>query len=101
MTFHIVLAKVPCCDSILHEARLPLSISTGKKSARRSVIVIALLLAILQIEGCYYMQAIRGQFEVMNSRRPIPDVIADEESPDELKNRLTAVQEARDFQRTC
>ena len=76
---------------------MPLSISTGKKSARRAAIVTASLLAILQIEGCYYMQAIRGQFEVMHSRRPIPDVIADEESPDELKKRLAAVQEARDF----
>ncbi len=74
-----------------------MSLSTGKKSARRFVVVIALLLAILQIEGCYYMQAIRGHFEVMSSRQPIPDIIADEESPEELKRRLVVVQEARDF----
>ena len=61
------------------------------------IIALALLFAILQIEGCYYMQAIRGQFEVMHSRQPIPEVIADEASPDDLKQRLRIVQEARDF----
>ena len=69
----------------------------GKKSTPRLIIVTVLLLAILQIEGCYYMQAIRGQFEVMNRRQPIAEVIADEESPDDLKKRLTIVQEARIF----
>jgi predicted aminopeptidase len=43
------------------------------------------------------MQAIRGQFEVMHSRQPIPEVIADEASPDDLKQRLKIVQAARDF----
>jgi len=61
------------------------------------VIAAVLLLAILHIEGCYYMQAMRGQFEVMHSRQPIPEVLADEESPDDLKKRLTIVLEARDF----
>ena len=69
----------------------------GKKCRRRFVIFIALLLGLLQIEGCYYMQAIRGQLAVMRSRQPIPELIADENSPDELKERLAIVQEARDF----
>jgi predicted aminopeptidase len=68
-----------------------------RKSEWRFIIVISLLLSILQIEGCYYMQAIRGQFEVMHSRQPIPEVIADEASSDDLKKRLQIVQEARDF----
>jgi predicted aminopeptidase len=68
-----------------------------KTSSRRFGIATALLITIIQIEGCYYMQAIRGQFEVMNARQPIPEVIADEESPAELKKRLTIVQEARVF----
>ena len=69
----------------------------GKNNAQRFVIALTLLLAILQIEGCYYMQAIRGQFEVMHSRQPIPEIIADAASPDDLKKRLIIVQEARDF----
>jgi predicted aminopeptidase len=75
----------------------PLRAPKGKKSARRTIVIGALLLAVIQVEGCYYMQAIRGQLEVMNARQPIPEVIEDEKSPDELKKRLTIVQEARNF----
>lgn len=67
------------------------------KGAWRFIVIVALLLAMLQIGGCYYMQAIRGQFEVMHARQPIPEVIADEASSDALKLRLKTVQEARDF----
>ena len=76
---------------------MSLRMFTGKNSGRRVVVVIALLLGILQIEGCYYMQAIRGQFEIMGKRQPIADVISDEASPDDLKHRLAIAQEARDF----
>jgi predicted aminopeptidase len=74
-----------------------LSTPSGQKNIPRFIIAVALLLAVLQIEGCYYLQAIRGQFEVMNSRQPISAVLADDASPDELKKRLKIVQEARDF----
>ena len=81
----------------MHEVRLPLRAAKEITTTRPFVISGVLLVVILQIGGCYYMQAIRGQFEVMNARQPIPEVIADEEAPDELRNRLTIVQEARDF----
>lgn len=55
------------------------------------------LFAILQIEGCYYMQAVRGQLDLMQRRRPVEEVIADEASPDGLAERLEIVQAARDF----
>ncbi len=70
----------------LHESR-----------GRGLVIVIVLLFAILQIEGCYYMQAVRGQLQVMNSRQPISELLEDEASSADLKKRLTMVQEARNF----
>ena len=57
----------------------------------------AFLLLILQVEGCYYLQAIRGHTDLMNRRRPLTEVIADSESPDALKERLELVIEARDF----
>ena len=56
-----------------------------------------LLFAILQIEGCYYMQAVRGQLQVMNSRQPIAELLEDEASSADLKKRLTMVQQARNF----
>ena len=43
------------------------------------------------------MQAVRGQLQLMNRRQPIPEVLADEASPADLKRRLTIVQEARNF----
>jgi predicted aminopeptidase len=58
---------------------------------------IACFLLVLQFEGCYYMQAARGQMGLMNKQRPINEVIADEESPEALKTRLIMVQEARQF----
>lgn len=97
MMFHIVLSKLPSGDSILHEARLPLSAPKRPKNVLRFVVAVTLLLAVLQIEGCYYMQAIRGQFEMMNSRQPIAEILADDDSPDDLKQRLKIVQEAREF----
>ena len=81
----------------MHEVRLPLREKLQNTSGRGLFIFVVLLLAILQIEGCYYMQAVRGHLQVMNSRQPIPEVLADEASPDDPKKRLTIVQEARNF----
>ena len=76
---------------------MPLREKLQKSKGRGLVIVIVLLLAILQMEGCYYMQAVRGQLQVMNSRQPISEVLADDASSADLKRRLTIVQEARNF----
>jgi len=51
----------------------------------------------LSLEGCYYMQAIRGQMDLMKRRRPVTEVIADEQSPPELRSRLAVVVAARQF----
>ncbi|MFQ6005761.1 MAG: aminopeptidase [Woeseia sp.] len=55
------------------------------------------LLLAVQIEGCYYMQAARGHVDIMQKRRPVDDVIRDASSPEELKERLIQVKEARQF----
>ncbi|MDH3441021.1 MAG: aminopeptidase [Gammaproteobacteria bacterium] len=60
--------------------------------------MIALLaVAFLLLEGCYYMQAIRGHTDLMGRRRPVSEVIEDDASPQELKARLALVNAARDF----
>ena len=57
--------------------------------------VVALLVGVfLMLEGCYYMQAIRGHTDLMGRRRPVADVIEDSASPEELKARLELVQTA-------
>ena len=57
----------------------------------------SLLLTFAMLEGCYYMQAINGQMEVLRKRRPITEVISDDETDDELRERLELVAEARQF----
>ena len=58
---------------------------------------LAIVALVLQIDGCYYMQAVRGHIDVMNKRRPVDEVIQDADSPDTLKQRLALVNEAREF----
>ena len=68
-----------------------------RKSPRRLLLGATFLMIVLQVEGCYYMQAIRGHSDLMSRRRPMLEVIADDESSEELKGRLQLVVEARDF----
>jgi predicted aminopeptidase len=55
------------------------------------------LLLVLQLEGCYYVQAARGQIDIMQRRRPVDEVIQDADSSDALREQLALVQEARRF----
>lgn len=53
--------------------------------------------AMLSISGCYYMQAARGQLDVMSKREPIDELIEAPDTPEELAARLRLVSEARQF----
>lgn len=55
------------------------------------------VLAFFALEGCYYMQAVRGHVDLMQRRRAVAEVLDDPASPVELKARLELVQEARRF----
>lgn len=63
----------------------------------RSSLIVLLALTFLLLEGCYYMQAIRGHSDLMGRRRPVAEVIEDDSSPQELRARLALVRTARDF----
>jgi predicted aminopeptidase len=69
----------------------------SRKFLRRGLVGAGLLLIVLQVEGCYYLQAIRGHSDLMSRRRPMIEVIEDNDSPAELRGRLELVTEARDF----
>jgi predicted aminopeptidase len=56
-----------------------------------------LLVLLIGLEGCYYVQAARGQFDLMRRRRPVEEVIADTSSPVQLRQRLEMVRDARQF----
>lgn len=59
--------------------------------------LLAVLLLSGALTGCYYVQAARGQLEVLNKREPIADVIADPDTPEELARRLSLLADARQF----
>jgi predicted aminopeptidase len=49
------------------------------------------------LPACYYVQATRGQIEVLSKREPIDEVLASPDTAEELRRRLGLVQEARRF----
>lgn len=59
------------------------------------VVVVATSLA--SVSGCYYMQAARGQIELMNKRESIEELIEADDTPAVLSARLKLVNEARQF----
>jgi len=79
------------------QGQMPLSTNLQRKNIGRFIVALVATIIMLQLDGCYYMQAASGHFSVMNHRRPVAEVIADEESPEALTNRLAIVQRARDF----
>jgi predicted aminopeptidase len=89
--------------TISRQINLPrrgLALQQGRGSAAllwRIALVPAIAIGLLLLDGCYYMQAAKGQYEVMSRRRPVAEVLEDEESGDALKNRLEMVVEARQF----
>ena len=68
----------------------------SRRTRRLAYGVIAVSLLFL-LDGCYYMQAIRGQMDLMSRRRPVTEVISDEDSSAELKTKLEMLRDARQF----
>ena len=69
-------------------------ISTFDRNLRNTTAIIGILIC---VSGCYYVQAARGQLDVMNKREPIDEVIASSDTSAELARQLELVQEARQF----
>jgi len=58
----------------------------------------ALALSVSTLAGCgYYGQSIRGQWEVISQRHPIERLLADPQTPEDLRQRLRLAQRMRDF----
>jgi predicted aminopeptidase len=64
---------------------------------RRFAFVAAVVGLFFALEGCFYLQAAGGQMDVLRKRRPMDEVIADEGTDAELRQKLIVVQEARQF----
>ncbi len=63
----------------------------------RTAALLLFLAASASLGGCYYLQAANGQWQVMNRRVPIGEVIADDATAAQLAARLRLVREAREF----
>lgn len=59
--------------------------------------VLILMLIFPALSACYYMQAAKGQMEVLRKREPLNEVIEDPRTSPELAARLRLINEARDF----
>lgn len=60
-----------------------------------------LILPLAAITGCaspvYYFQAVSGQLEILNKRRPVEEVLSDPATPPQTRQQLTLVRRLRDF----
>jgi len=63
----------------------------------RLIRTVATIGCIACLSGCYYMQAARGQLEVMNKSVPIDEVVSASDTPADLSERLQQVKVARQF----
>lgn len=59
--------------------------------------LVLLLACCVLFNGCYYLQAAQGQWELTRKREPIDEVLARPDTPPELAARLRLVQQARQF----
>ena len=59
--------------------------------------VLLFTMCAFSLGGCYYMQAARGQLDVMSKREPIDDLISADATPEDLAGQLELVVEARQF----
>jgi len=73
-------------------------------SVKQSLLALLMVIATISLYGCanlaYYGQAVSGQWQLLQSRRPVPDILADSDTPLELKQRLQIAWKIRDFAST-
>ena len=69
---------------------------TTRRLAYLAIAVLATGVAV-QLGGCYYMQAVGGQLDLLKRREPITDVLADPALSAEARRKLELVVEARQF----
>lgn len=67
------------------------------KRATWAVLTAVGAIAALQMGGCYYMQAVNGQMEVLRKREPIAELLQDPGLPDATRQQLATVLDARRF----
>lgn len=59
--------------------------------------IVFLVCCCLLLDGCYYLQAVRGHMDLMARAQPIAELIDEKQLADELRSDLQFVQEIRQF----
>lgn len=74
-----------------------------RRRARKWGLFCCFGIALVLFTGCqtvsYYTQAVRGQYQILASRKPIREIINDPSAPETLKHKLRLVEEVREFAR--
>lgn len=68
-----------------------------RRTGTRVALIVLALAALASVQGCFYLQAARGQFEIWQRSESLEEVIADPETDDVLATRLRLLGTARDF----
>ncbi|HVM49130.1 MAG TPA: aminopeptidase [Candidatus Acidoferrum sp.] len=75
--------------------------SESVRRRRQWLLLPCLLLVVIVVSGChtfaFYGQAIKGQYQIVASERQIKKLIADPQTPAQLKSRLQLIEELRAF----
>jgi predicted aminopeptidase len=59
--------------------------------------IVFLVCCCLLLDGCYYLQAVRGHMDLMTRAQPIAELVDEPQLTDELRSELQFVQEIRQF----
>jgi predicted aminopeptidase len=78
-------------------ANLVESAPRTRGSRPAAIRLLASLLALAPLDGCYLMQAAGGQLQVARSSRPIGEVLASPTVDDRVRRQLELVERAREF----
>src|SRR5512132_3043557 len=72
-----------------------------KRGTKKWLGAVLLLLVVVAVSGCqalgFYAQALKGQYQIFAHEKPIVDLLADTNTPGELKQRLGLLQNLRQF----
>ncbi len=68
---------------------------------KKYLVLIGFMLLSVAVSGCesvrYYSQAIQGQYSILEKRQPISEIMADPESPEFLREKLSFILAVRQF----
>jgi len=66
----------------------------------KHAVLLAAFLLVVSTPGCYLAHVANGQLRLLHAERPVEEVLSDPETPDEVRQSLATIQQARQYART-